>query len=133
MTTWQRNTVLAVVLLVASSGFSPGDADGSPTPSDESMTGEVGTVTDMDPSFDVRSLPDGFPSELIPDSFTAGMYAELGSIRNVNFESPSSFDDVVGAYTDKIGEEPIIAQGEERLAQWTVDIWAVSVVESTPT
>lgn len=87
----------------------------------------------MDPGFDAGNLPDDFPSALMPDSFSAGMYAELGTVRSVNFESPSSFDDVVAEYTDKIGEEPIIVQGEERLAQWTVDIWALTVIESTPT
>lgn len=123
-----------MALLIVLNGCSSGDAgDGTRTTSDEQTTGEVGTVTDMDPSFDAGNLPDDFLKELMPDSFTAGMYAELGVVRNVNFESPSSFDDVVAEYTSKIGDEPIIVQGEERLAQWTVDIWAVSVIESTPT
>ncbi len=134
MTTWrQRSTALAVVLLIVGAGCSSGDTgDGSPAPSDEQTIGDVGTITGMDPGFDTGSLPADFPSRLIPDSFTAGMYAELGSVRNVNFESLSSFDDVIAEYSDKIGEEPIIVQGEERLASWTVDTWAVSVVEGAP-
>ena len=138
MRIWRRRTtVLALVLLLALTGCSSGNdnsgSDGSQPASDEQTTGDVGTITEMDPSFDTDGLPDDFPSELVPDSFTAGMYAELGSVRNVNFESPSSFDDVVAEYTDKIGEEPTIVEGEERLAQWIVDVWAVSVIESTPT
>jgi hypothetical protein len=102
-------------------------------PSDTEATGEIGTITDMDPGFDVGSLPDDLPSDLLPDSFSAGMYAELGTVRNINFESSSSFEDVVAEYTDKIGEEPIIAQGEERLASWVVGDWVVSVIEDSPT
>ena len=134
---WRRNTVLAVVLLFVLAGCSSGDddsaGDGSQPATDEQTIGDVGTITEMDPAFDTGSLPDGFPSELVPDSFTAGMYAELGSVRNVNFESSASFDDVVAEYTDKIGEEPIITEAEERLASWIVDVWAVSVIDSTPT
>jgi hypothetical protein len=133
----RRNTVLAVILLSAVTGCSSGDgnsaSDTSLPAGDEQATGDVGTITEMDPSFDTDSLPDDFPSELLPDSFTAGMYAELGSVRNVNFESSASFEDVVAEYTDKIGEEPIIAESEERLASWIVDVWAVSVIDSTPT
>ncbi len=134
MTTWrQRSTALVVVLLIVSTGCSSGDADdGSPAPGDEQTTEDVGTQTDMDPGFDAGSLPADFPTELIPDSFTAGMYAELGSVRSVNFESSSSFDGVIAEYSVKIGEEPIIVQGDERLASWTVDIWAVSVIEGAP-
>jgi hypothetical protein len=133
MKTWrQRSTAVAAALLIVCAACSSGDSgDGSPAPGDEQATGEVGTAT-MDPGFETDSLPDDFPSELIPDSYTAGMYAELGTVRNVNFESPAGFDDVVAEYSDKIGEEPIIAQGEERLASWTVDIWVVSVIESEP-
>lgn len=133
----RRSTVLAVILLFALTGCSSEDgnpaSDGSRLAGDEETTGEGGAGTELDASFDADSLPDDFPSELVPDSFTAGMYAELGDIRNVNFESSASFEDVVAEYTVKIGEEPIIVEGEERLAQWIVDVWAVSVIDTTPT
>lgn len=132
----RRNTALAVILLLALTGCSSGGDtsgnEGSQSATDE-QTGDVGTVTEMDPNFDTGGLPDDFPTQLVPDSFSAGMYAELGSVRNINFESSSSFDDVVTEYTDKIGQEPIITEGEERLASWTVDVWQVSVIDSTPT
>jgi len=133
----RRKTALVVVLLLALTGCSSGDddsaGDGSQQANDEQTTGEVGTLTEMDPSFDAGSLPGDFPPELVPDSFTGGMYAELGDVRNVNFETSGSFDDLVAEYTEKIGEEPTIVEGEERLAQWIVDIWSVSVIEGTPT
>ncbi len=88
---------------------------------------------EMDPGFGTADLPDDFPPQLLPSSFTAGMFTELGSVRSVAFESSSSFDDVVAEYTAKTGEEPIVVLGDVRLASWTVDRWAVSVFEGTPT
>jgi hypothetical protein len=132
----RRSTALALVLLAVLTGCSGDanpDSDGTQPAGDEQTTGDVGTITDMDPNFDIGDLPDDYPSDLMPDSFDAGMYAELGTVRNVNFETSSSFDDVVAEYTNKIGEEPTLVEGEERLAQWIVDIWSVSVIESTPT
>lgn len=122
-----------VILTGCSSGDAEDAADDSSAPSDDRVTGEVGTLTEMEPRFDVSDLPDDFPSELIPESFTAGMSAQLGTIRDVNLESDSTFDAAVAEYTSKIGEEPIIVEGEERLAQWLVDVWAVTVIESRPT
>lgn len=88
----------------------------------------------MDPNFDVSQIPDDFPSELLPEDFTAGFYGEIGTVRNVNFEVAQSFDEVVAEYTDTIGEPPIVAEGEERLASWTVDgEWVVSVIDDDPT
>jgi hypothetical protein len=131
-----RSAALTLVLLAALAGCS-GDADpdseGTQPAGDEQTTGDVGTITDLDPNFDSGDLPDDYPSDLVPNSFDAGMYAELGTVRNVNFETSSSFDDVVAEYTNKIGEEPILVEGEDRLAQWIVGIWSVSVIESTPT
>lgn len=123
-----------MVLVLVGTGCSSGDSDDdASTPGDDEQIGDVGTITDMEADFDVGSLPDDFPPELMPDSFAAGMYAELGNVRNINFESAQSFDDVVAEYTAKIGEDPIIAEAEERLASWTVGVWIVSVIEGTPT
>lgn len=132
----QRRAVLAVCLLFALNACSSGDdgsGDGQQDAGDGQTTGDVGTITEMDPSFDTGSLPDDFPAELVPDAFSAGMYGELAGLRNANFESASTFDDVVVEYTDKIGEEPTIVEGEARLASWTVDVWVVSVIEGPPT
>jgi hypothetical protein len=122
-----------LIVLAGCSGDGDADSDGTQPAGDEQTTGDVGTITDLEPNFDTGDLPDDYPSDLMPDSFDAGMYAELGTVRNVNFETSSSFDDVVAEYTNKIGEEPTLVEGEERLAQWIVDIWSVSVIESTPT
>jgi hypothetical protein len=133
----RRIRALTLVFLIVLAGCSSGDdgaaSDGSSVSNDEQAPGDVGAIGGMDPGFETDSLPDDFPSTLIPDSFTAGMYAQLGTVRNANFESSASFDDVVSEYTDKIGEPPTIVQVEERLAQWTVDIWIVSIIEGTPT
>lgn len=121
-------------MLIVGTGCSPAESgDDSPAPSDEQATGEVGTASEMDPNFDAGSLPDDFPTDLMPNSFTGGMYVEVGGVRNVSFESTTSFDEVVAEYTGQLGEEPVIVQGEERLASWTVGIWAVSVFEGPPT
>lgn len=133
----RKNKALAVALLIVLTGCSSGGdgsgSDGSQPASDEETTGDVGVGTEMDPNFETGSLPDDFPSELVPDSFTGGMYTEFGGVRGATFESSSSFDDVVAEYTAKIGEEPTIVEGEERLANWIVGIWGVSVFEDTPT
>ena len=133
----QRTTytiLLSLLLLVGTACSSSDDSDEqAPAPSDTQGTGDVGTITDMDPNFDLGSLPDDFPDNLKPDSFTAGMYVELGDIRNTNFESSASFDEVVAEYTDKIGDDPILVEGEERLASWVVGDWVVSVIDTTPT
>ncbi|MDR9451168.1 MAG: hypothetical protein RI637_08125 [Acidimicrobiia bacterium] len=137
MRTW-RSTTLVVALLIVLSGCSSADdadsgSDGTQTASSERTNGDPGIVTEMDANFDIGTLPADFPDILVPDSFTAGMYAELGTLRNANFESSLSFDDVVAEYTDRIGDEPTIVEGEERLASWIVDIWVVSVIEGPPT
>jgi hypothetical protein len=103
-----------VVVLTGCSGDADPDSDGTQPAGDEQTTGDVGTITDLDPDFDTGDLPDDYPSDLVPDSFDAGMYAELGTVRNVNFETSSSFDDVVAEYTNKIGEDPILVEGEDR-------------------
>lgn len=158
---WRRNnTALAVVLLLALTGCSSGDdnsaspeetaasadgtgagtdtnmdpsSDSSQPANDQQATGDVGTFTDLDPNFDIGSLPDDFPPELLPDSFTAGMYTEFGDARSATFESPSTFDDIIAEYTDKMGEQPVVVEGEERLASWVTDVWAVTVIDTTPT
>lgn len=124
---------LLIVLTGCSSGDTNSGSDGSQPASDEQTTGDAGTNTELDPNFDTGSLPDDFPSELVPDSFTGGMYTEFGGVRGASFESASSFDDVVAEYTDKIGEEPTIVEGELRLANWIVDTWGVGVFEGPPT
>lgn len=87
----------------------------------------------MDPGFDVASLPDDFPSELVPSSFSAGMVTVLGETRTVSFETSTTFDDIMAEYTDKIGEAPVIVEGEERLATWVGDEWSVTIFDSSPT
>lgn len=135
--------VLVVALLLTACGGDGDSSDGGnaedTTPvdnqsSDDGSATDGGAGTDLDPNFDLSSIPDDFPPELLPDSFNAGMYFELGEVRNANFESSLSFDETVAAYTAKIGEEPFLVEGEERLASWTVDgIWVVSVFDENPT
>lgn len=137
--------VLLALILAACGGDTDSSDSGDDTqqPTDQAQASDdqggddgegAGAGTEMDPNFDLSQIPDDFPSELLPDDYTAGFYAELGSIRNVNFHVARSFDDVIADYTDRIGEPPILAEGEERLASWTVDgEWAVSVIEDNPT
>lgn len=130
----RRTTALTIAMLIAVAACSSGGTDnGPPSPTGDQTVGEAGTNTELDPDFDVSSLPDDFPTQLIPRALTAGMYVELGTVRNVNFESSDSFDDVVSQITAKLGDEPTLVEGEERLASWTVGIWLVSVIDTTPT
>lgn len=88
---------------------------------------------EMDPNFDPGVIPADFPSDLFPDEFDSGMYGELGSVRNANFLVNRSFDEIVADYTARIGEEPIVVEGEQSVATWTVDgEWAVSVIGGDP-
>jgi len=143
---WRRSVTVGVILLLTPVGCSSGDdasgsddATGSEDSSgsedfelagDQQDSADDEDITGMDPDFDPGSLPDDFPSELVPDSFTAGQYFELGGVRTANYESSSSFDDVVAEYNAKTGVEPIIVEGDERVATWTLDNdWAVNVLE----
>jgi hypothetical protein len=143
-----RLTIVAllVLTLAACGGDTDTSAvdDGTQAPPDQTQPSDDGggndgggdgaVNTDMDPNFDVSSIPDDFPSELFPSEFDSGMYGELGGIRNANFLVSQSLDDVVADYTDRIGETPIIGEGEQRIATWIIDgEWAVSAVGDNPT
>jgi len=132
VTTRPRLTVvLAAISLAAFTACSGGDEPA--TSLSELGADDVGTGTDMNPDFDSGTLPSDFPSQLVPDSYSAGMYGEIGTVRTVGFEVASSFDDVVADYTQRAGEAPTVVEGEQRLAQWTVEKWLVAVFEDDPT
>ncbi len=132
--------ILAVVLVAcggesdASAGENDTNAPTEQTQPSGDETSGGGAGTELDPNFDIGVIPDDFPAQLLPDSFTAGFYAELGGVRNANFESDKSFDELVAGYTEKIGEPPTVVEGEQRLASWVVDdVWIVSIFDENPT
>lgn len=127
-------SVLALILAACGGGDTDSQSSDEDQPVAENGGGDSADDGVMSSSFGVGDLPSDFRSDLAPDSFSAGMYAELGSVKNANFEVDQSFDDVVAAYTAKLGAPLLVGDAGERLAQWIIDEeWSVSVIEDTPT
>jgi hypothetical protein len=129
-----RVTLLAVLIAFAACG---GDADdsGSDGVNDDAATGggnssEVGDAG-FDTGFDEGNLPAGFPSELIPPSYTSGQILNMGELEVIAFNSEQSFDDALAHYTGLLGDGQLIEAGGSRQAQWLEGPdWAVALFKS---
>ena len=122
---------MVVMMIVASCGG--GDTDEGDTTAD---AGGAESASDLTGStggdFDESSLPEDFPTELIPSSFDTGSYADLGATSTASFASGAPIDDTIAHYTDLLGEPTLEVEGDpgEKSANWNDGSWTVSVIGS---
>lgn len=135
--------VLMVAGLVATACGSGDDDDGGGDDSDVAVddndSGDddgsgFDEITGQGSDFDLSSLPDNFPSELVPPNWDTGQYSDITGYPTVTFESSMSFDDAIAHYDAVYGEGIVVGNDPgERLAQWTRNPpWIVSVFEGDP-
>ena len=141
-----RTVALTVVLLVGACGGgsdaddneadrSGGDSGGTTTTAESDSDSRTGSDPNlMSANFDLADLPDGFPAELVPPSWTAGQATDILGPYSVNFESDMEFEEVVAYYDGIFGpSNPIVGDPGEQLAQWTADpTWVASVFDGDP-
>ena len=118
-------------------GDSDGDSDGGGRDGDGGSDGgsdEVGGESGQDPDFDVTTLPEDFPAELVPPVWETGQYTLATDFPTATFESSMPFDEIVTYYDSVHGEGVVL--GDEpgaRVAEWTDSPpWIVSVFEDEP-
>ena len=129
-----RLVLFAVALLAAACG---GDDD--PGPTDQATEDQQSSDSDdNDPGgggLDLGSLPDDFPTELLPEIYDTGGAADLGGgSTTVGVESTVPVDDTIEYYRSLLGEPESEIEGDpgEKIVQWPPDDdgWIVSVIGS---
>lgn len=135
---WMRRlrTVALVLALVAAACGGGGDDDGGNNDDDSggSTAGGGNDPAIMSTGFDLSDLPDNFPAEYVPSSWTAGQATDLFGPFVVNFESDMTFDDAVDYLNGVFGDaNQIVGEPGERLASWFDDPnWVASVLDEDP-
>lgn len=129
-----RTLALILVLVATACG---GDDDASNTtqsPGSDSAATSGSDPNDLTAGFDLADLPDDFPAELVPPSWTAGQATDILGPFAVNFESDMGFADAVAYYDGIFGPSNlIVGDPGEQLAQWTNDaVWIASVLDGDP-
>ena len=131
MRTLLAGVVLAVALLATGCGDDSSSPDGSVSPDG----GSAAPSDDVAPGagdFDRSTLPEGFPTDLIPDEFETGNSTDLGDLVTVGFSSSAPVESSIAFYTAKLGEPETAIEGDpgEFNVQWppTSDGWIVSVL-----
>ena len=106
-------------------GGSGGSGSGNDSDSDDPNA--------LSADFDVSSLPDNFPSELVPPAWTAGQATDILGPFVVNFERDVPFAEAVEYYEAILGPAQVLGDPGEQVAQWTSGpIWIVSVLDGDP-
>jgi len=128
----KRIRIVLVALLIAVTACG-GDSDddaggGGDGGSDTTSESSGGDATGFDSGFGEGDLPAGFPSDLIPPSFSSGQILDISGQEVVAFRSEQSFDDALEHFTGVLGEGQLIEAGDSRQAQWLSGPgWAVAL------
>ena len=126
----RRLRTVALVLVLVAAACGGGD--------DAYNSGGAGNGNSSDPNelssnFDLDALPDDFPAELVPPSWTAGQATDILGPFVVNFESDMAFADAVSYYDGIFGSSQVVGDPGEQLAQWTDEpTWIASVLDGDP-
>lgn len=127
-----KTLTLVLVLVAAACGGDDDAADNNTAGGDSAGSGNDPAI--MSTSFDLGALPDNFPSERVPPSWTAGQATDLLGPFVINFETDMSFADVVDHYEGVLGPKTLlVGDPGEQLAQWTGDaVWVTSIFDGDP-
>ncbi len=140
----RTKSVWLVVLALAVSGCSGdddvdagenGDASADTDTGDGAVSDDRDDVpTGQSADFDLTTLPEDFPAELVPPIWDTGQYTDDLGLPTATFESSMPFEEIITYYDSVHGDGVVVGDDPgERLAQWTASPpWIVSVLEGAP-
>jgi hypothetical protein len=125
------NALVAAVMVVTITSCGGDDgAEGDSAAEDGGTDTGSETIDSPISDFDESSLPDDFPTELIPSTYETGSYIDLGGTNTATFTNSVSIVDTIAAYESAIGEPLAKVEGDEGQwsASWNHEGWVVSLV-----
>jgi hypothetical protein len=118
-----------MVMTITSCGSDDGAEDGSAV-EDGGTDTDSETIDGSVSDFDESSLPDDFPTELIPSTYETGSYIDLGGTNTATFTNSVPIVDTIAGYKEAIGDPLAEVEGDEGQwsASWNHEGWVVSLV-----